>query len=350
MNLNDFLNTEVMNLALGDFAYASPSGSLLTASQLLEALNAVFTDNPCELDILRELAAHSAGLTPDRVVAKVYADDNYGDLRVIGIKAGIENGEFVIFGNPIPSTVTSSIVTVDAGKAGEQYKRTELKLSKIFKDADGDDAPVDLSFQLIMPSSIKSDDYRPWLESLIGKTKKALLNSDLIGQWREPGLGNPSLLQLAEQAVENGGYAVYKVTGWTQKERNKKDGSGTWISYGLKLEGPQGAIETDQWIIPRSFGFSDMMRRTINKGSQTFYLHLYGTVQQITQDGDLMTDSEGNPFLEAIGKINTSPNFPPKHKQATIAPKAQTQMRSASPEYEIVEPAEKGALAFAGDW
>jgi hypothetical protein len=335
MSITEFLKTEEMAEALGDYAYASESGALLTAMELSQAFSSIEQSNPSAMSILKVLAANAAKLAPESIVVKVFADQKYGELKVTGIKAGVKDGAFIVFGVPVPSDISTSICVVEAGKDGEKYKRTELQLTKSFKDADGDESPVSVSFQFVMPAKIAGEQYKTWLESLIGKTKKALLvSADLIGEWKEPGQGNPSLLSLAENAVESGGYAKYQIAGWTAKDREKKDGSGTWTSYGLKLMSDDGtAIETDPWIIPRYFGFSSLMQRSINKGTQKFYLHLHGVLQQQDKNGDPVFDDEGNARMEAFGKINTIEHFPPKHKQATIAPaSAQKQMKSAAVE------------------
>jgi hypothetical protein len=355
VNFKEYLNDNEMLEALGDIVYASgDSGALLTALDLSTALSCVYQACPTEMSILQLLAENAATANPDAIVVKAYADEKYGNLKMVGIKAGVLDGQFVVFGVPVPADVNTSIGTVEAGKVGETYKRTELKLTKSFKDADGDECPVSLSFELVMPSAVPSDGYHAWLESLLGKTKKALLSSDLIGAWKEPGQGNVSLLQLAETAIDNGGYARYQVVGWGSKSRlkkNPKNDADTWTSYSLHLIAEDGSeLETDSWIVPQYFGFSDMMRRTISKGKQPFYLHLHGTIQQCDKNGDLQYDNEGNPRMEAIGKINTIENFPPNRRQATIAatvpPK---QMRSASDDFDIVD-AQSGSLALAGDW
>lgn len=345
MNINDYLASEEMQFALGDAAFASEAGSLLTASELSAAFATVYQENPTEMSLLQLLAENAAKTIADTTVAKVFADQKYGELKVIGIKACVRDGQFYLFGVPVPSDIATSVTAVAAGKDGE-YKRTELVLTKTFKDADGEDSPVSLNFQLMMPASVPSDKYLEWLGSLLGKTKKAIVSASpvLIGDWKEPGMGNPSLLSLAEDAVANDGYASYQVTGFTSKARQKKDGTGEWTSYGLKLKNSEGELETDSWIIPRYFGFSSLMQRMITKGSQTFYIHLHGVLQQQNKEGEDLFDDDGNARMEAFGKINTIEHFPPRRKQTTIATSvAPKQMKSAEPDWvietEIVEDA-----------
>lgn len=351
MSFVEYLKTEEMAEVLGDYAYVSESGAMLTASELSAALNTVKLANPSALNILQLLADNAAKLIPDSIVVKVFADAKYGELKVTGIKAGVKDGAFIVFGVPVPNDIATSLCVVEAGKDGEKYKRTELNLTKSFKDEDGEESPVSVSFQFVMPAAISNDEYHNWLARLIGKTKKTLLaSSELIGEWREPGQGNPSLLSLAEKAVENGGYAKYRIAGWVSKDRAKKDGSGNWTSYGLKLIADDGtAFETDPWIIPRYFGFSSLMQRSINKGTQTFYLHLHGIIQQVNKDGDPMFDDEGNARMEAHGKINTIENFPPKPKnvKAVIAASVpQKQLKSAADDFECEYEFTEAALGF----
>ena len=123
---------------------------------------------------------------------------------------------------------------------------------------------------------------------------------------------------------------------FTSKARQKKDGTGEWTSYGLKLKNSEGEFETDSWIIPRYFGFSSLMQRMITKGSQIFYLHLHGFLQQQNKEGEDLFDDDGNARMEAFGKINTIEHFPPRRKQTTIATSAAPkQMKSAEPDWVI---------------